>query len=87
MSKFDSDLLTAPRNLKGFIHQYNCKKEIIDLNGRHDKSVATDLPTNKNFFSNNYIIDVFLLVPAVISLLGLQLWQYIYYANTRNLEH
>ena len=29
--KFDSDLLTAPRNLKDFIHQYKCKKEIFNL--------------------------------------------------------
>ena len=68
MSKFDSDLLTAPRNLKDFIHQCKCKKDFFDLNERHDKSVVTELPTNKSFFSNNYIIDVFLLVTAVISL-------------------
>ena len=48
-SKFDSDLLTAPRNLKDFI------QEIFDLHERH---VTTDLTTNKNFFSNNYIVDV-----------------------------
>ena len=29
MSKFDSDLLAAPRNLKYFIHQYNPKKEFF----------------------------------------------------------
>ena len=69
MAKFDSGLRTAPRNLKDFIHQYNHKKEIFDLNERDDKSIVTDLPNNKNFFSNNYIIDVFLLVTAVISLL------------------
>ena len=66
ISKFDSELLTAPRNLKDFIHQYNCKKEIFDLNERHD---TTDLTTNKNFFSNNCIVDVFLFTTAVISLL------------------
>ena len=66
MSKFDSDLLTAPRNLKDFIHQYNHKKEIFDLNKRHD---TTDLTTNKNFFSNNYVVDIFLFTTAAISLL------------------
>ena len=45
-SKFDSDLLTAPKNLKDFIHQYNCKKEIFDLNEREGN---TDLTTNKHF--------------------------------------
>ena len=59
MYTFDSDLLTAPRNLKDFIHQYNCKKEIFDLNERHDKSRVSDLMTTKNFFSNNYIVYVF----------------------------
>ena len=28
-SKFDSELLTAPKTLKDFIQQYNCKKEIF----------------------------------------------------------
>ena len=47
MSDFDLDLLTDPRNLKDFIHQYNCKKEFFYLNKRHD---TTDLTTNKNSF-------------------------------------
>ena len=67
MSKFDSELLTAPRNLKDFIHQYISRKEIFDLNERHD--TTTDLTTNKNFFSNNYILDVFLFITAIISVL------------------
>ena len=33
ISKFDSELLKSPRNLKDFIHQYNLK-EIFDLNER-----------------------------------------------------
>ena len=64
VSKFDSDLLTAPRNLKDFIHQPNCKKEIFDLNERQD---TTDLATNRNFFSDNYIVDIFLFITAIIS--------------------
>ena len=47
MSKFYSELLTAARNLKDFIHQYNCRKDIFDLNKRHG---ITDLTTNKNSF-------------------------------------
>ena len=70
ISKFDSELLTAPRNLKDFIHQYNCKKEIFDLNQRHD---TMDLTTSKKFFSNNYLVHVFLFVTAVISLLATSL--------------
>ena len=55
VSKFDSDLLTAPRNLKDFIHQYNHKKEIFYLNKRHG---STDLNTNKYFFSHNCIVFI-----------------------------
>ena len=47
------------------------------MNERHDKFIVTDLPTNKNFFSNNYIVDVFLLVTAVISLLVMTLAIYL----------
>ena len=36
VSKLDSELLTAPRTLKDFIHQYKCKNEIFDLEERHD---------------------------------------------------
>ena len=80
MSKFDSELLTLPSDLKDFIHQYKSKKEIFDLDERHD---TTDLTTNKKFFSKNYVVDVFLFYCS--NLYWLQLWQYIYYANTRNL--
>ena len=82
ISKFESELLTAPRNLKDFIHQYSCKKEIFHLNKRHD---TKDLTTNKNFFSSNYIVDVFLFITALIFYWS-QIWLYIYFANTRNLE-
>ena len=30
-SKFDSELLTAPKTLKAFVHQFCHKKEIFDL--------------------------------------------------------
>ena len=66
MSQFDSDLIRAPRNLKDFIHQYSSRKESFDSNERHD---ATDITINKNFFSNNYIVTVFLFISVIISLL------------------
>ena len=59
ISKFDTGLLTAPRNLKGFIYQYNSKKEIFDLKEWQD---TTELTTDKNFFTNNYIVDFFLFI-------------------------
>ena len=70
ISKFDSELPTAPRTLKDFIHQYNCRKEIFDLEESHD-NMDTNLP-NKNFFSNNFLVDVFLFFTAIISLFTMQ---------------
>ena len=56
VSKFDSNLLTAFSNLKDFICQYTNKKEFFDLQERHQN---TELITNKKFFSDQYVIDVF----------------------------
>ena len=39
------------------------------MNDRHDKFTVSDLTTNKTFFFNNFIVDVFLFITAVISLL------------------
>ena len=54
--KFDATLLTAPSDLKEFIHWYTNNKEIFELCERCD---SLELNTNKNFFSENYIVDVF----------------------------
>ena len=56
VSKFDSTLLTASSKVKDFFHQYTNDKEIFNSQERHD---SMELTTNKNFFSANYIIDVF----------------------------
>ena len=64
ISKFDSTLLNAVGNLKEFINSYSNHKEIFDLQERHDNM---ELNTNKNFFSDNYIVDIFMLISALIS--------------------
>ena len=74
VSKFDSTLLTASSNLKDFIHQYTHDKEIFNLQERHD---STKLTTNKNFFSKYYIIDIFLFITVIISLLARTLTVYL----------
>ena len=74
ISTFDPTLLTASSDLKEFIHQYTNDKEILDLQERHD---STKLNTNKNFFSDNYIIDVFLFITVIISLLATTLTVYL----------
>ena len=84
VSKFDSDLLMAPKTLKDFIHQYNQKKEIFDLTKRH-YNMDENLP-NKNFFSNKFIVDVFLFVAAIISLLVTTLAIYFIVHTGKNSE-
>ena len=67
ISKFDKMLLTASTDLKEFINTYNNHKEIFDLQERHE---SMKLHTNKKFFSDNYIMDIFVFISAVISLLA-----------------
>ena len=56
---FDKTLLNAPTNLKDFINGYTKNKEIFDLKERHETTI---LNTNRNFFSNNHIMDNFLFI-------------------------
>ena len=74
ISKFDPTLLMASCNLKEFINSYTNDKEIFDLQGRHDN---TKLNINKNFFSDNYIVDVFMFISAIVSLLATILTVYL----------
>ena len=73
-SKFDSTLLTTSSALKEFIHWYTNDKEIFDLQERHD---SMELSTNKNFFSVNYIVDLFLLITVIIPLVATTLTVYL----------
>ena len=74
ISKFDSTLLTASSNLKEFINSYTNHKEIFDLQERHDNM---ELNTNNNFFSENYIVDIFMFISVIISLLATTLTAYL----------
>ena len=73
ISKFDKSLLTASSNLKEFINSYTNHKEIFDMQERH---VNTELNTNKNFFSENYVVDTFMFISAIFSLLATTLTVY-----------
>ena len=53
---FDSSLKLAPTSLKYFMHVYANNKEIFDLKQRHVSTVESLIHSNKNFFSNNYIM-------------------------------
>ena len=64
ISKFDKSLLYTPMDLKDFMDCYIKRKEIFDLQERHDSTFNT----NKNFFSNNHILDILVFISSVISL-------------------
>ena len=53
--------------LKDFIHQFHYKGKLFYLKERH-KNNNLDL-ANKNFFFNNYTVDIFLFVTAIILLM------------------
>ena len=75
ISGFEKTLLNAPTNLKDFIHSYIKQKEIFDLQERHESPILNN--TNKNFFSGNYIMDIFVFISAIISLLTTTLTAYL----------
>ena len=63
ISRFDKTLLNAPANLKDFMNSYAKHKEIFDLQERNENMI---LNTSKNFFSDNYIMDMCVLISAII---------------------
>ena len=67
-------LLTASANVKEFIKNYTNHKEIFDMQERHG---STELNTKKNFFSDNYIMDIFMFISVIISLLATTLTEYL----------
>ena len=75
---FDSSLHHAPTNLKNFIHDYACNKEIFDLQERHVYMVEPLNNSNKNFFSNNYTVDIFVFISSTISLISTTLVIYLF---------
>ena len=76
-SGFDDSLFTAPQTLKEYISHYIHQKEIFDLKERHDVK-ESDLETpNKNFFTNNLSVDVFMFIIAIILVITTMIILYI----------
>ena len=68
-SKFNDSLLTTPQKLKDYIAWYKHEKEIFDLKEKHDID-KLDLETPyKNFFTNNIILDIFVFIITIISVI------------------
>ena len=60
MFDFDSKLLEAPMTLKNFVYQYQQKKQV--LNKRENNN-------SKHSFLDNYIMDVFLFIATILSMI------------------
>ena len=56
--------MSAPQTLKDYISQYKQKKEIFGVTERHD-TIDLESP-NKNFFTNNLIVDIFVFSTVII---------------------
>ena len=63
-TRFEKTLSLAPQTLKEYISQYKQKKEIFYLKERHDTMNIES--SNKNFFTNNLIVDIFVFTAAII---------------------
>ena len=74
ISSSDKTLLHAPTNLKDFINSYNMKREILDLQERHESII---LNTSKYIFSNNHVVDIFMFISSIITLTSTTLTIYL----------
>ena len=59
--EFDSKLLKVPKTLKDLVHQYKQKGQIIN---------KTNITNTKHPFFNNIILDVFLFIAAILSMIA-----------------
>ena len=75
---FDSSLKNAPTKLKSFMHNYAKQKEIFESKQRHVSTIESLNNSNKNFFSNNYIVDIFMFTSSIISLISTTLVIYLF---------
>ena len=75
---FDRSLKGTPTKLKGFMHNYAKHKEIFDFKQGHVSTVEPLNNSNKNFFSNNYIVDIFMFTSLIISQISTTLVIYLF---------
>ena len=68
-SKLNDSLLSAHQTLKDNIAQYKYEKEIFELKEKHDID-ELDLETSyKYFFTNNFIVDIFVFIITRITVI------------------
>ena len=60
------------------MHVYANNKEIFDLKQSHVFTVESLNNSNKNFFPNNYIIDIFMFTSSIILIISITLAIYLF---------
>ena len=70
---FDNSMMHALTKMKDFINNYINNKEIFHLQQRH---AVAEFKSNKNFFSN-YIVDIFMFMSSIISIISIALVIYL----------
>ena len=75
---FDSSMNYAPTNLKNVKHNYVENKEIFNFKQRHVSTVESLNNSNKNFFSNIYMVDFFMFTSSIISIISTTLVIYLF---------
>ena len=64
-STFDDTLLSTPLTLKEYIHRYKHDSEFFNLKEMHKIDEFDIEFVNKNFFTNNFIADLFVFIIAI----------------------
>ena len=82
-STFGDALLSAPLTLKEYIAEYKHEKEIFDLKERHDIDGLNIEFLNKNSFTNNFVIDTFVFIIAIISVITTMVIIYTSYKHNK----
>ena len=64
--EINSRLLSAPKTLKDFVHQFKHRKQILDIEEEHIDDERNKLNTMFGSFLNSFMVDVFLFVTTLI---------------------
>ena len=75
---FDTSLEGVPTKFKIYMPNYAKHKEFFDFEQRHVSTAESLNNSNKNFFSNNYIVDIFMFTSSIVSLISTILVIYIF---------
>ena len=73
--ELDSELLKACKTLKAMFTSFSIKRKFFYLQERHT-NMKLELP-NKNFFFNNYIVDIFLFITVIVLMVVTTIVMYI----------